>query len=45
VDHEHGAWFRILHRDNRNTTHEKSNAGKVDYHHMGACYGVLGAWG
>ena len=30
VDHEHGAWFRILHRDNRNTTREKSNAGKVD---------------
>ena len=45
VDHEHGAWFRILHRDNRNTTREKSNAGKVDYHNMGACYDVLGALG
>jgi mannose/cellobiose epimerase-like protein (N-acyl-D-glucosamine 2-epimerase family) len=42
VDHEHGAWFRILHRDNRNTTREKSNAGKVDYHNMGACWDVLG---
>ena len=42
VDHQHGAWFRILHRDNRNTTREKSNAGKVDYHNMGACYDVLG---
>jgi mannose/cellobiose epimerase-like protein (N-acyl-D-glucosamine 2-epimerase family) len=41
VDHEHGAWFRILHRDNRNTTREKSNAGKVDYHNMGACFDVL----
>ena len=45
VDHEHGAWFRILHRNNRNTTREKSNAGKVDYHNMGACYDVLGALG
>ena len=45
VDHENGAWFRILHRDNRKSTREKSNAGKVDYHNMGACYGVLGAWG
>ena len=35
------AWFGILRRDNRNTTHEKSNAGKVDYHNMGACYDVL----
>ena len=48
VDHEHGAWFRILHRNNRNnrnTTRDKSNAGKVDYHNMGACYDVLGVVG
>ena len=45
VDHNHGAWFRILHRDNRNTTREKSNAGKVDYHNMGACFDVLGVVG
>jgi glucose-6-phosphate isomerase len=45
VDHGHGAWFRILPRDNRNTTREKSNAGKVDYHNMGACYDVLGVVG
>ena len=45
VDHQHGAWFRILYRDNRNTTREKSNAGKVDYHNMGACYDVLGVVG
>jgi len=41
-DHEHGAWFRILRSDNRNTTREKSNAGKVEYHNIGACYDVLG---
>ena len=41
VDHAHGAWFRILDGANRNHTREKSNAGKVDYHNMGACYDVL----
>lgn len=41
VDHRHGAWFRILDRANRNHTREKSNAGKVDYHNLGACYDVL----
>jgi len=37
VDHRHGAWFRILAPDNRAVTDEKSPAGKVDYHNMGAC--------
>ena len=41
VDHEHGAWYRILGADNRKLTDEKSPAGKVDYHTMGACYEVL----
>jgi len=41
VDHEYGAWFRILHRDNSKVSDEKSPAGKVDYHTMGACYEVL----
>ncbi|APZ44409.1 AGE family epimerase/isomerase [Acidihalobacter ferrooxydans] len=41
VDHEYGAWYRILHRDNRKYSDEKSPAGKVDYHTMGACYTVL----
>ena len=41
IDHEHGAWFRLLTRDNRNTTDEKSPAGKVDYHTTGACYDIL----
>ena len=41
VDHEHGAWYRILGPDNRKLTDEKSPAGKTDYHTMGACYDVL----
>jgi mannose/cellobiose epimerase-like protein (N-acyl-D-glucosamine 2-epimerase family) len=41
VDHKNGAWFRILDGANRNHTREKSNAGKVDYHNMGAVYDVL----
>jgi mannose/cellobiose epimerase-like protein (N-acyl-D-glucosamine 2-epimerase family) len=41
VDHEHGAWYRILDRQNRKVTDEKSPAGKTDYHTMGACHEVL----
>ncbi|MDP3785889.1 MAG: AGE family epimerase/isomerase, partial [Undibacterium sp.] len=41
VDHEHGAWYRILSQDNRKLSDEKSPAGKTDYHTMGACYEVL----
>ena len=41
VDHEHGAWYRILDRENRSYSNEKSPAGKTDYHTMGACYDVL----
>ena len=43
IDHEHGAWFRLLRCDNVNTTDLKSPAGKVDYHTTGACYEVLAA--
>jgi len=43
VDHEHGAWYRLLSRDNVKQSREKSPAGKTDYHTMGACYEVLGA--
>jgi mannose/cellobiose epimerase-like protein (N-acyl-D-glucosamine 2-epimerase family) len=43
VDHDHGAWYRILGQDNRKLTNEKSPAGKTDYHTMGACYDVLHA--
>lgn len=41
VDHEHGAWFRILDGENRKLGDEKSPAGKVDYHTMGACYDIV----
>ena len=43
VDHEHGAWYRILGPDNQKLTDEKSPAGKTDYHTMGACQDVLAA--
>ncbi len=45
VDHQHGAWFRVLDPCNRNHTREKSPAGKVDYHNIGACFDVLHAMG
>ena len=41
VDHQHGAWFRILDADNRKYSDEKSPAGKTDYHTMGAAYDVM----
>jgi len=43
VDHEHGAWYRILRADNSKYSSEKSPAGKVDYHTMGACYDIIPA--
>lgn len=45
VDHEHGAWFRILDPANLNHTREKSPGGKVDYHDIGACFDVLRGMG
>ncbi len=42
IDHQHGAWYRILKADNSACSDEKSPAGKTDYHTMGACYEVLG---
>lgn len=45
VDHQHGAWFRILDPANHNHTREKSPAGKVDYHNIGACFDVWRALG
>jgi mannose/cellobiose epimerase-like protein (N-acyl-D-glucosamine 2-epimerase family) len=41
VDHRYGAWYRLLSRENRKYSDEKSPAGKTDYHTMGACYEVL----
>lgn len=43
VDHDQGAWYRILAPDNTKLTDEKSPAGKTDYHTMGACHDVLRA--
>jgi len=45
IDHEHGAWYRILSPSNAKITDEKSPAGKTDYHTMGACQDVLAALG
>ena len=41
IDHRYGAWYRILDRQNRKYSDEKSPAGKTDYHTMGACHDVL----
>ena len=41
VDHEHGAWYRIVSREGAWVEPYKSPAGKVDYHTMGACWDVL----
>jgi mannose/cellobiose epimerase-like protein (N-acyl-D-glucosamine 2-epimerase family) len=41
VDHEYGAWYRVLDRENNKMSDEKSPAGKTDYHTMGACHEVL----
>ncbi|CAF1937189.1 unnamed protein product [Rotaria magnacalcarata] len=41
VDHQYGAWYRILTPVNEKYSDEKSPAGKVDYHTMGVCYEVL----
>lgn len=41
IDHDKGAWYRILTGDNCKIDDCKSPAGKTDYHTMGACYEVL----
>ncbi|WP_339719970.1 AGE family epimerase/isomerase [uncultured Paraglaciecola sp.] len=44
VDHQYGAWFRVLNRDNSKISNEKSSVGaKCDYHTLGACFEVLRA--
>lgn len=43
IDHEHGAWFRMLTPTHQKTSIEKSPMGKTDYHTMGACYDILSA--
>jgi mannose/cellobiose epimerase-like protein (N-acyl-D-glucosamine 2-epimerase family) len=42
VDHQYGAWFRVLKHDNSKYSNKKSAAGaKCDYHTIGACFEVL----
>lgn len=42
VDHEYGAWFRVLRKNNSKYSNQKSAAGaKCDYHTLGACFEVL----
>jgi mannose/cellobiose epimerase-like protein (N-acyl-D-glucosamine 2-epimerase family) len=42
VDHQHGAWYRVLKVNNEKYSNEKSTAGaKCDYHTLGACFSVL----
>jgi len=42
VDHKYGAWYRVLHRNNKKYSSEKSAAGaKCDYHTLGACFEVI----
>ncbi|GGO64410.1 AGE family epimerase/isomerase [Bowmanella pacifica] len=42
VDHQYGAWFRVLRKDNSKYSNEKSAAGaKCDYHTLLACFEVL----
>ena len=41
IDHQYGAWFRILTQDNQKIDNLKSPIGKTDYHTMGACWDVL----
>ena len=41
IDHQYGAWFRILTHDNQKIDELKSPIGKTDYHTMGACFDVL----
>lgn len=42
VDNKHGAWFRLLDRQNTPYNNKKSAAGaKCDYHNLGACMEVI----
>ena len=42
VDHDHGAWYRVLKENNQKYSAKKSEAGaKCDYHTLGACFDVL----
>jgi len=44
IDHKYGAWYRVRNRDGSAVNNKKSPFGKTDYHTMGACWDVLGAF-
>ena len=41
VDHDYGAWYRVLNERNVKYSDEKSPASKTDYHPLAACYETL----
>jgi mannose/cellobiose epimerase-like protein (N-acyl-D-glucosamine 2-epimerase family) len=41
IDHQYGAWFRLVTAKGIKLENTKSPAGKVDYHTMGACWDVM----
>ena len=43
VDHEYGAWYRILNVKNQPYDDLKSPPSKTDYHPLAACYETLEA--
>lgn len=43
IDHEYGAWFRILNADGQKYDDLKSPPAKTDYHPLAACYETLKA--
>lgn len=43
VDHQYGAWYRVLDADNTRYDDKKSPPSKTDYHPLAACFEVLEA--
>ncbi|MCP5087598.1 MAG: AGE family epimerase/isomerase [Rhodobacteraceae bacterium] len=41
IDHEHGAWFRVLTPEGKKIDNQKSPPGKTDYHTLGVCWDIL----
>ena len=41
VDHQYGAWYRILNAANQKYDDLKSPPSKTDYHPLAACYETL----
>lgn len=41
IDHDHGAWFRILSEEGKKITNQKSPPGKTDYHTVGVIWDIM----